>query len=177
MGTLPRRGEVETTSTAAPEQVWAVLTDVTRTGEWSHEAVAAEWIDGADRAVPGARFRGRNAQGRFRWARVCEVVEARSPHRFSFRTVASVWHPDSTRWTFELDVVEGGTRIRQRFEVLRLNPIFDRLFYALLPAHRDRTDALRADLERLAAVAAGAPGPNVGSVPSAECTSMDTRDH
>jgi uncharacterized protein YndB with AHSA1/START domain len=156
MGTLPKHGAAEATSTAAPEQVWAVLADVTRTGEWSHETVGAEWIDGSTDAVAGARFRGRNEQGRRRrWTRVCEVVEADAPRRLRFRTVPTRWFRDSSMWTFDLEPVDGGTRIRQRFDVLRINPLLDRFFHATMPAHRDRTAALRQDLERLAAVAAG----------------------
>lgn len=155
MGTLPRQGSVEVTTTATPEQVWAVLADVTRTGEWSHETMSGEWLDGATAAVPGARFRGRNDAGRFRWARQCEVVAVEPPRRFSFRTVPTRRYPDSTRWSFELEPVDGGTRITQRFDVLKLHPALDRLFYAILPPHRDRAAALRADLERLGAVAAG----------------------
>ena len=41
----------------------------------------------------------------------------------------------------------------QSFVVLKLNPIMDRLFYAMTPEHRDRTAALRDDLERLGKVA------------------------
>lgn len=156
MGTLPKHGSVEVTTTASPEQVWTVLADITRTGEWSHETVAGEWIGGAVGAAPGARFRGRNDAGRFRWARECEVVTAEPGRRFEFRTVDTRRYPDSTRWTFDLEpVAGGGTRITQRFEVLRLNPVLDRLFYAVLPPHRDRSAALRADLERLGSVAAG----------------------
>jgi hypothetical protein len=34
---LSLSGEVQVTTTAAPSAVWAVLADVTRVGEWSHE--------------------------------------------------------------------------------------------------------------------------------------------
>lgn len=156
MGTLPKHGSVEITTSAAPEQVWEVVADVTRTGEWSHEAVAVEWVDGAEAATPGARFRGRNRLGRNRWTRTCEVLAADRPRRLRFRTIPTRRFPDSTVWTFDLEPVPQGTRITQRFEVAHINPILDRLLYAILAAHRDRTPALREDLERLAAVAEGA---------------------
>jgi hypothetical protein len=63
-------------------------------------------------------------------------------------------YPDSTRWTYELAPIDGGCRVTQRFEVLKLNPIMDRLFYALIPAHRDRSDALARDVRTLGTVAA-----------------------
>ena len=46
--------------------MWAVVRNVIRVGEWSHECVGADWLAGADAPVPGARFRGRNRAGVFR---------------------------------------------------------------------------------------------------------------
>ena len=154
MGTLPKNGSVSVETTATPAQVWALVSDVTRAGEWSHETQGGEWLDGADRPVPGARFRGRNRQGRTRWSRVCEVLEADAPNRISWRTVPSRIYNDSTRWTYELEPTEAGCRITQRFEVLSIGPVMDRLFYAIIPAHRDRSEALQADLVHLGEVAA-----------------------
>ena len=156
MGTLPRTGIAEVTASASPEQIWDLLADITRAGEWSHETRGGVWLDGATTATLGARFKGLNGQGRQRWTRVCEIVVADRPHQLSWRTVPSHLYPDSTQWTYEITPVDGGTRITQRFEVLKLHPIIDRIFYALIPAHRDRTAALRGDLEHLAEVAAGA---------------------
>jgi uncharacterized protein YndB with AHSA1/START domain len=153
MGTLPRAGSVAVEVDATPEQVWAVLADVTRTGEWSHETRGGEWLDGATEALAGARFRGRNRNGRTKWSRICEVQTAEAPEVISWRTVPSRLYPDSTRWTYELTPIDGGCRITQRFEVLELNPIMDRLFYALIPAHRDRSAKLEADVRSLGVVA------------------------
>lgn len=151
MGRLFKQGEVAVESTASPEAIWKVLTDVTRTGEWSHETVGATWVDGATGPVAGARFRGANRQGRTRWTRTCEVLAADAPRTFRFRTIPTRLYRDSTMWTFELSPHAGGTRITQRFDVLKLNPVLERLFYALIPAHRDRSAALTEDLGRLAA--------------------------
>ena len=126
-----------------------------RAGEWSHETHGGEWLDGADGPRAGARFRGSNRQGRFRWARTCEFLAVDEPSWIQWRTIPTRRYPDSTIWTYELEPVEGGTRITQRFEVVKLSAFFDRLFYLLIPAHRDRTAALRGDLESLGRVAAG----------------------
>lgn len=155
MGTLPKSGSATVEVDASPEQVWALLADITRAGEWSHETQGGDWLEGASGAVVGARFRGRNKNGRQRWTRVCEVVAADAPHTIAWRTVPSRLYPDSTVWTYELAPTERGCRITQRFEVVRINPIADRVFYALIPAHRDRSAALRHDLVNLGAVAAG----------------------
>ena len=152
---LPRKGQVEATSAAAPEAVWAIVSDVTRIGEWSHECRHANLLDGATGPVPGVRFQGRNTVGRVRWARTNEMVRVDAPREFSWRTVPSRMYPDSTEWTISIEpVAGGGCRITQRFVVLKLNPIMDRLIWLVTPAHRDRLPALEADLVRLGEVAA-----------------------
>jgi hypothetical protein len=153
MGTLPKSGSITFDVEATPEQIWPVLVDITRAGEWSHETQGGERLDGATAAVPGARFRGRNRNGRAKWSRVCEVLTADAPKVVSWRTIASRRYPDSTVWTYELAPIEGGCRITQRFEVTKINPIAERLFYALIPAHRDRSAALADDIRKLGAVA------------------------
>ena len=116
MGTLPKSGSVTVDTAATPQQVWDLLADVTRAGEWSHETQGGEWLDGAAGAAPGVRFRGRNKQGRTRWTRVCEILEADAPRTLSWRTIPSRLYADSTRWTYELEPTDTGCRITQRFE-------------------------------------------------------------
>jgi len=135
------------------EAVWDVVLDPTRVGEWSHECVDGDWLDGATEARPGARFRGRNRQGVIRWGRVCEVVSA-EPHELKWRTVPTRLYPDSTVWAIRLAEVDGGTRIEQTFEVVKTTWL-ERVYVRILPAHCDRTDALRQDLERIGEVAQG----------------------
>jgi hypothetical protein len=157
METLPRHGSVQVTTSATPEQVWDVLADVTRTGEWSHETHGAEWLDGTGPAVPGARFKGRNKHGRTGWTRLCRIEDADRGRRISWVTVPTRLYPDSTRWTYDLSSGDGGTTITQSFEVLKLSAFWDRVYALLIPAHRDRSAALAEDLRRLGEVAARAP--------------------
>lgn len=150
MGTLPRTGHVSIEVEATPEQVWHLLTDITRAGEWSHETRGGAWLDGATSAAPGARFRGNNQNGRTRWNRQCEVLAVEPLRSISWRTVPTkVAYRDSTVWTYELEPTAGGCRITQRYEVVRLGPVLDRVIYAVIPAHRDRAEALAGDLRRL----------------------------
>src|SRR4029079_1779050 len=98
------------------ESGWAVVRDVTRVGEWSHECVGASWVGRSTAAIQGARFRGRNRAGVFRWGRVCEIGAA-EPYRLVWRTVPSTFYPDSSEWSISLDETEGGTAIEQSFRV------------------------------------------------------------
>lgn len=162
-GAAPRRvqkhGRVEVAVPAERDAVWDVVRDPTRVGEWSHECVGAEWLGGATAAAPGARFRGRNRSGLFRWGRVCEVVVA-EPYELTWRTVPTVLYPDSTEWTIRLhdDEDTGGTRIEQVFRVVKAPRILDVIYATAIPNHRDRDEALADDLRRLGALAGAGAG-------------------
>jgi len=147
---------VEVTVDVAPDAVWEVVRDVTRTGEWSHECHAVTWLGGATAAVPGARFRGRNRAGIFRWGRECEVL-ACDGWEMRWRTVPTGLYPDTSLWTIRLEEIDdGGTRIEQSYEA-RGPRVLMRLYGLLIPTHRDRSEELAEDLRRLAAVASGRP--------------------
>lgn len=152
----PRRiqGEnrVAVTVDADIDEVWEVIRDVTRVGEWSHECVGAAWLGASNLAVPGARFRGRNRAGVIRWGRTCEIVRA-EPYELTWVTIPTARYPDSSEWRITLDKVDGGTRITQNFHVLRAPTMLSVLYALLIPGHRDRTSALIEDLQRLGTVA------------------------
>jgi hypothetical protein len=150
---VQKQSKVTVVVDASPEQVWAVVADVRRVGEWSHECRSAEWLGGVTRAQPGARFRGRNRTGIWRWSRTCEVVSADAPHELVWRTVPTWLIPDSTEWRIRLDSAGAGTRITQSFRVLRAPAFHDRLFAVVIPAHRDRDAGLADDLRRIGEVA------------------------
>jgi hypothetical protein len=137
---------------AGIDQVWDVVRDVTRVGEWSHECVAAAWLGDARAPVAGARFRGRNRSGPFRWGRICEIVSA-EPYELVWVTVPTALYRDSSEWRITLTEVAGGTRITLQFRVLRAPKVLAVVFALLIPGHRDRTAALVEDLARLGAVA------------------------
>lgn len=153
MGKLKRTSHVEVITEAAPEAVWAIVVDIARIGDWSHETRDGVWADGADSARPGARFRARNRVGRRRWSRFSEVVTVDEPRTFAWKTVPTRLYPDSTIWTITLEPVDGGTRIVQSYEVVKLGPVWERLVYLTTPQHRDRTPALADDMGRLGEVA------------------------
>jgi hypothetical protein len=154
MKTLMKHGRVEITTPATPDRVWSVAADVTRVGEWSHECHVGEWLDGATAAAPGVRYRGSNRVGRVRWSRINEIVAVEENRRIVWRTVPSTMYPDSTEWEITIEPVDGGSRVVQTFDVLRISAVMDRLIYLVTPAHRNRLPALEGDLTRLGEVAA-----------------------
>ena len=153
MRRVQKRSSVGVTVAASPEQVWAVVSDPTRTGEWSHECRTLVW-DGEAGARPGSRFRGTNRAGPWRWTRTCELVTVDPPREISWRTVPTLLFPDSTLWTLRLEPEGDGTRITQTFEVLRAPVLLDRVYALLIPTHQDRDALLREDLARIGPVAA-----------------------
>jgi hypothetical protein len=144
--------DVSVTVEADIDDVWEVVRDVTRVGEWSHECVGATWLGDSRAAIPGARFRGRNRAGLMRWGRVCEIVSA-EPYELVWVTVPTTLYPDSSEWRISLEKADGGTRISQRFRVLRAPKLLSVLYALVIPSHRDRTTALIEDLERLGTTA------------------------
>lgn len=94
----------------------------------------------------------KNRQGLTRWGRVCEVVRA-EPYELVWRTVPTRLYPDSSEWTIRLTPDSRGTRIEQSYEIVK-SSVLEPLYATLLPAHRDRREALRRDLERIGEIAA-----------------------
>jgi hypothetical protein len=155
MGRVQKSSRVTVVVDAPVQDVWRVVSDVRRTGEWSHECRSAQWLAGADAAAPGVRFRGHNRARWLRWARTCEFVAVDEPTELVWRTVPSWRYPDSTEWRISL-VPEGRrTAITQSFSVVRAPGLLDAVYAWLIPAHQDRDARLADDLARIGAVAAG----------------------
>ncbi|AGP31955.1 SRPBCC family protein [Corynebacterium terpenotabidum] len=92
------------TIAAAPAEVFAVVSDVTRTGEWSAQCYRAEWngaaaTDPAARVV-GATFTGYNRAPEREWSTVSEVVTSEADREFSWKVQSS-----GTVWGYRLEPV------------------------------------------------------------------------
>jgi uncharacterized protein YndB with AHSA1/START domain len=152
---VPRSCRVEADLAAPVAEVWRVVSDVTRTGEWSHECLGVEWLDGATQAAVGARFRGANKSLWMRWHRTCVMTEVSPGRSLAWRTIPTWRFVDSTAWRITLEPLAGGsTRIVQTYEVVRCPRWWEWLVARTNPLHRDRSDALAADLARIGVVAA-----------------------
>jgi hypothetical protein len=153
-------GSVSTAVEASAEEVWQLVADVTRIGEWSPECHRAAWIDGADGPAVGARFRGHNRWKLNRWSRVCEVVEAEPGRAFAFRTVPGFGpSADSTTWRYDIVPTDGGCEVMQSYEITTppkrwFQPVIRRL----MPHHLDMRPHMSRTLEAIRDCAEGRVG-------------------
>ncbi len=136
---------------APPLQVWELLSDVTRIGDYSPETFEAEWLDGATAPAVGARFRGhvkRNQKGPVYWT-TCTVLECEPGKVFSFGV-----GPGDTPlnvWSYRLEPSNGGTDVTESFRLA--DKLGMRIYWKLFGWARGKTNrnGMRTTLERIKA--------------------------
>lgn len=111
---MPEHGEFDHSDSihvaADPQAVWDVVSDVTRTGEWSPVCVRCVWDDGDGPRV-GAHFTGYNVKPDREWETRSEVVAAERGRVFRW-TVNGGW----VYWGFEMAPDGEGTRLSETWE-------------------------------------------------------------
>ena len=122
-----------------PETVYDLVSDVTRTGEWSPVCKACWWDDGAG-PKPGAWFTGRNEVPGRTWETRSQVVAAEPGREFAW-LVGGAW----VRWGYTFTPVDRGTRVTESWEFLPAGRArFEERYGAEAPAQiADRTEAAR----------------------------------
>ena len=95
--------ELKATITVAvpPAQVWALVTDVRRMGEWSPQVVRTLVLGGPVRR--GTRFLNLNHQGWKHWPTSAKVVRFTPHSDFAFRITEN-----RTVWSFQLEPTADG---------------------------------------------------------------------
>jgi uncharacterized protein YndB with AHSA1/START domain len=126
---------------APPRKVWALVSDITRVGDWGGECVQAEWIDGADRPAVGARFRGRQIRQRQQWTSVSVVIEAEPGVSFAW-AVGDPRYPSAT-WRYQLAADRSGGTILHYRAILGPGPSGLTDAIAQAPKHKDNIIAFR----------------------------------
>lgn len=144
---------------APADEIWALVTDVTRTGEWSPENTGGVWLDGATGPAVGARFKGSNKRGRSRWSTTCRVIAADPGREFAFATGRE--KSPETIWRYVLEPAGADTKVTESFELVKpLGPISNfvtRVTTGVRDRQADLEENLRVSLGRLKAIAEGAP--------------------
>lgn len=138
---------------AAPvSKVWALVSDVTRIGEFSPETFEAQWLGGATGPALGARFRGhvkRNGRGPVYWT-TCRVVAYEPEREFGFLVEAGRLSVNT--WRYRLEPTDDGVEVTESFELTDALPL--RIYWGLFGRARGRTNrtGMRTTLERIKAV-------------------------
>lgn len=134
-------GEATIHIDAPPEKVYAMVSDVTRMGDWSPETYKCEWIEGATGPAAGARFKGSNKRGILRWSTKPTVKVAEPGKQFTFETGRP--GKEDTRWTYRVAPKDGGTDLTESFESLRYT-----LFFKIVSPPKMRRRQLQDGIEQ-----------------------------
>jgi ribosome-associated toxin RatA of RatAB toxin-antitoxin module len=93
-----------------PDELYALVSDVTRMGEWSPICKACWWDEG-DGPEVGAWFTGRNETAERTWETRSQVVAADPGRMFAWQ-VNNGW----VHWEYAFEPEGGGTRLTERWE-------------------------------------------------------------
>jgi hypothetical protein len=134
---------------ASADQVYAVVSDVTRIPEWSPETRRAEWL------APD-RFRAWNRRRLGRWRTDANVVDAWPGHKFSF--VVQAMGGDWTQWTYLIAPGSslGTTLLTEEIQMCVPLPfgvvVFERLFLFVRDRRADLQHNLEVSVNRIRAI-------------------------
>src|SRR4249919_3694386 len=83
--------------------LYNMVSDLPRMGEWSPENTGGAWIDGAAGPALGARFKGTNQSGRLRWRTKVVVTAADPGKRFAFDVTFGPFKIANWEYSFRQD--------------------------------------------------------------------------
>lgn len=129
---------------AAPaDQIWSLVSDLPRMGEWSNENQGGRWLGDATGPAVGAQLRGSNRHGWHRWSTKATIVDCVPGERLRFE-VDYLGLPIS-EWTYELSPTDDGCTVTESW-VDRRHGWFKPLAQ-LATGVGDRTEFTRAGIE------------------------------
>jgi ribosome-associated toxin RatA of RatAB toxin-antitoxin module len=141
----------------SPDELYDLVSDVTRMGEWSPVCKACWWDDGDGPRI-GAKFTGGNERPERTWETRCEVVVADRGREFAW-VVAEP--PTRARWSYTFAASNDGTELTETWELPpEGSAFFEEVFGGDAPKEIGlRSDAAKKGIEEtLAAIKAAAGG-------------------
>ena len=108
-----RRHRASITLGAPPEEVYDLVSDITRTGEWSPVCTSCWWDDEAEAGQVGAWFTGRNQLPTRVWETRSRVAVAERGREFAWLVGGGF-----VRWGFSLAPSGTGTVLTESWEFL-----------------------------------------------------------
>jgi hypothetical protein len=97
----------------SPDEVYGLISDVTRMGDWSPICKGCWWDEGAGPTV-GAMFTGRNELPERQWETRSEVVTAEPGKEFAWSVAEP---PTRARWGYSFKAVDGGTEVTETWDL------------------------------------------------------------
>jgi hypothetical protein len=132
---------------ARPEDVYAVVADVTRTPEFSPEILECTWLDGATGPAVGARFKARNkVPNRPSWHNKPVVTVVDPGREFAFARTEPFG--GTVEWRYRFDPDGDGTLVTESYEVTRRMSPVGWFVIGVLFARKDRRSDLRTGMEQ-----------------------------
>ena len=133
---------VSTEIAATPEAVYALVSDITRMGEWSPECRRCSWTRGASGPEVGARFIARNKGRRGpSWFTMPVVTAAQPGREFAFnRSGPGI---GSYTWRYIMEPLPTGTRLTESYHAERPLPAAMAWLTQKWVGGSDRDDDLR----------------------------------
>ncbi|MDP9888313.1 SRPBCC family protein [Pseudarthrobacter enclensis] len=113
MKTNTRQHQESVTVQASAETLYDLVSDITRTGEWSPVCTSCWWDDQASAGQAGAWFTGRNEIPGRTWETRSQVVAAERGREFAW-----VVGGRFVRWGFTLTPADAGTTLTESWEFL-----------------------------------------------------------
>ena len=113
MKTSTRQHQESVTVQASAETLYDLVSDITRTGEWSPVCTSCWWDDTASAGQAGAWFTGRNEIPGRTWETRSLVVAAERGREFAW-----VVGGKYVRWGFTLTPADNGTTLTESWEFL-----------------------------------------------------------
>lgn len=110
MDLSPRTYQESIEIEASPEAVYALVSDIARTGEWSPVCQECWWNEGDGPRV-GARFTGRNVTPERTWETTSTVTAAEAGREFAWEVGKGY-----VRWSYQMEPVDGRTRLTESWE-------------------------------------------------------------
>lgn len=150
-----KQGKASVEIAAPPQVVYQLITDIARMGEWSPECYRCTWLNDTHTAAPGARFRGYNKLGNYRWQTTAVVTSAELGQLFAFTTVHDKTGKEETAWRYDLQATPAGTLLTESYQFLWC-PIGGRLIELPIPRSRQVSRGIRQTLINLKAAAEAA---------------------
>jgi hypothetical protein len=108
-----RSHQESVTVEASAEVLYDLVSDITRTGEWSPVCTSCWWDDEAEGGRVGAWFTGRNELPHRTWETRSQVVAAERGREFAWVVGGSY-----VRWGFTLAPIDTGTILTESWEFL-----------------------------------------------------------